>query len=227
MTPALQAAIANAVIPPQDEVRRLVALAKAGDSQAMDRVCESCYKWIAKEAAKHVTSAAYDAEDLFVAGVEGVMRAVETYDETQADFLTYAATWISSKIGRFIGSNLLTIGVPQAKVFAKNADGENIHRYQMLPLDFDVDGLPLHDAIADEDMADPSAAAALGMNAEQIEAALKSLTPRQAEIVRRRFGFGCEPQTLEQIGQALGVCREAIRLALRRSLRKLRRKIKR
>jgi RNA polymerase primary sigma factor len=40
---------------------------------------------------------------------------------------------------------------------------------------------------------------------------LKDLDPRQADILRRRFGIGCDEQTLEEIGQLYGVTRERIR----------------
>lgn len=35
--------------------------------------------------------------------------------------------------------------------------------------------------------------------------------PTAAEVIRRRFGVGCEPETLEAIGKRLGVTRERVR----------------
>jgi RNA polymerase sigma factor (sigma-70 family) len=41
--------------------------------------------------------------------------------------------------------------------------------------------------------------------------ALKRLAPREREIARRRYGFDGEPETLQAIGDALGLTRERIR----------------
>ena len=47
------------------------------------------------------------------------------------------------------------------------------------------------------------------------------LGPREADIIRRRFGWRGEPQTLEVIGQAYDVTRERIRQLERDSLKTL------
>jgi RNA polymerase primary sigma factor len=58
----------------------------------------------------------------------------------------------------------------------------------------------------------------------QVSHALAGLTPREREIVRLRFGIGDgETQTLEEIGQRLGLTRERIRQLEAQALRKLRR----
>jgi RNA polymerase primary sigma factor len=44
-----------------------------------------------------------------------------------------------------------------------------------------------------------------------IQQMLKELDPRQADVLRRRFGIGCDEHTLEEIGQLYGVTRERIR----------------
>jgi RNA polymerase sigma factor (sigma-70 family) len=58
----------------------------------------------------------------------------------------------------------------------------------------------------------------------QVGQALGRLNPREQEIVRLRFGIGSdESQTLEAIGQRLGLTRERIRQLEGQALRKLRR----
>ena len=53
------------------------------------------------------------------------------------------------------------------------------------------------------------------------------LTERQAEVMKLRFGIGCEKNhTLEEIGDIFGVTREAVRQAEVRSLKKIRKNIK-
>jgi RNA polymerase primary sigma factor len=60
--------------------------------------------------------------------------------------------------------------------------------------------------------------------AEQIRKLLASLTPREAEVIRRRFGIEQESEhTLEQVGQGFEVTRERIRQIEAKALHKLRR----
>jgi len=58
---------------------------------------------------------------------------------------------------------------------------------------------------------------------QQVERALASLSPKEAEILRLRFGIGEEGEhTLEEVGQRFDVTRERIRQIEAKALRKLR-----
>jgi RNA polymerase primary sigma factor len=58
---------------------------------------------------------------------------------------------------------------------------------------------------------------------ERLEDLLDTLTPREAKVLRLRFGLeGHEPQTLKEIGQKFGVTRERIRQIEAHALRRLR-----
>lgn len=48
------------------------------------------------------------------------------------------------------------------------------------------------------------------------------LVPRELEIIRRRYGFDCEPMTLEELGQEMAITRERVRQLEAKGLRKLR-----
>lgn len=61
------------------------------------------------------------------------------------------------------------------------------------------------------------------MLAEKIEEVLSTLTPREARILRLRFGLGGgRSHTLEEVGQKFGLTRERIRQIEGRALRRLR-----
>jgi RNA polymerase primary sigma factor len=58
---------------------------------------------------------------------------------------------------------------------------------------------------------------------ERVEEVLATLTPREARILRLRFGLGQDrPYTLEEVGQKFGLTRERIRQIEGKALRRLR-----
>ena len=81
----------------------------------------------------------------------------------------------------------------------------------------------LQDFIEDRGVISP-AEAVINVNLkEQTAAVLQSLTPREEEIVRMRFGIGDGSEhTLEEVGQRFSVTRERIRQIEAKALRKLR-----
>jgi RNA polymerase primary sigma factor len=76
-----------------------------------------------------------------------------------------------------------------------------------------------------EDKGSPSPAQAVyqDMLRERINEVLSSLSPREARILRLRFGLDCDrPYTLEEVGQKFGLTRERIRQIEGKALRRLR-----
>jgi RNA polymerase primary sigma factor len=79
------------------------------------------------------------------------------------------------------------------------------------------------DFIEDQDTPEPGEAAAHHLLQETIEEVLSELTPRQAHILRLRFGLGGgEQHTLEEIANKFGLSRERIRQLEKEALRRLR-----
>jgi RNA polymerase primary sigma factor len=79
------------------------------------------------------------------------------------------------------------------------------------------------DFIEDQDTPEPGEAAAHHLLQETIEVVLSELTPRQAHILRLRFGLGGgEQHTLEEIANKFGLSRERIRQLEKEALRRLR-----
>ncbi len=81
----------------------------------------------------------------------------------------------------------------------------------------------LGDFIPDEDVPSPADAAAFSMLKEQLVEVLSTLTDREQEVLRLRFGLDDgRARTLEEVGQQFKVTRERIRQIEAKALRKLR-----
>jgi RNA polymerase primary sigma factor len=87
----------------------------------------------------------------------------------------------------------------------------------------DDEDTSLVDFIADSESVSPSSAVmSLNLN-ETINRALETLTPREAEVIRLRFGIGKSTDgTLEDVGKIFGVTRERIRQIEAKAIAKLR-----
>ncbi len=81
----------------------------------------------------------------------------------------------------------------------------------------------LEDFIEDKRDLSPSSAAWRYLQVKEVDRALETLTPREAEIVKLRFGIsGGYPRTLEEVGAIFSITRERVRQIEMKAIRKLR-----
>ena len=81
----------------------------------------------------------------------------------------------------------------------------------------------LGDFIQDEDSPAPHDAASYTLLKEQLEEVMSTLTPREAKVLKLRFGLeDGKSRTLEEVGSQFNVTRERIRQIEAKALRKLR-----
>ena len=79
------------------------------------------------------------------------------------------------------------------------------------------------DFIEDNDTPSPSALSEATMLSDKLNEVLATLTPRENEVIRRRYGLDDgKPKTLEEVGREFNVTRERIRQIEAKALRKLR-----
>ncbi len=82
---------------------------------------------------------------------------------------------------------------------------------------------PLRDFIEDRGLVSPAEVAISVNLKERTAAVLQSLTPREEQVIRMRFGIeDGRDRTLEEVGQRFSVTRERIRQIEAKALRKLR-----
>jgi len=80
----------------------------------------------------------------------------------------------------------------------------------------------LGDFMSDNEATEPSEAAEAALLRQGIEKALATLTPREARVLKLRFGLDDgQARTLEEVGREFGVTRERIRQIETKALRKL------
>lgn len=123
---------------------------------------------------------------------------------------------------------------PSAEEIAEKMDGmtpEKVREIQKISLEpvsletpiGEEDDSHLGDFIQDEDSPAPQDAASYTLLREQLEEVMKTLTPREAKVLRLRFGLDDgKARTLEEVGKEFDVTRERIRQIEAKALRKLR-----
>jgi RNA polymerase primary sigma factor len=86
------------------------------------------------------------------------------------------------------------------------------------------DGESLYGDLIEDTKSDrPDEETALNLRQKELTRALRSLSPRMRHVLELRFGLsGCDPKTLEEVGEGLGVTRERVRQLEKRALRELR-----
>src|SRR5262249_42700003 len=81
----------------------------------------------------------------------------------------------------------------------------------------------LEDLLDDPDATNPGRAVDQRLLRERIGEVLRSLTPREREVIELRFGLrDGRPRTLEEVARAYGITRERVRQIEARGLLKLR-----
>ncbi|MBQ3866586.1 MAG: sigma-70 family RNA polymerase sigma factor, partial [Clostridia bacterium] len=81
----------------------------------------------------------------------------------------------------------------------------------------------LGDFIPDDDAPAPAEAASYAMLREHLDEVLHTLTPREEQVLKLRFGFDDgRGRTLEEVGKEFNITRERIRQIEAKALRKLR-----
>jgi RNA polymerase nonessential primary-like sigma factor len=225
---------------PADEVRCLNALVRKG-KRARDRLIVSNIRLVASiartAAGRRRTWLTID--DLIQEGSCGLSHAIDKFDPSYGAALsTYATWWIRQAIDRAIAnSGLIRVPVHAQDTVAKRRDPQLLQLSWFTSIESLVEAQRVADEAetsTDEVWAPQSERPLLASEQddyEQVDVAVLShdaldvLPERQAYIVRRRFGIGCEAATLEAIGQHLGLTRERVRQIESQALDTLRRRL--
>ena len=135
--------------------------------------------------------------------------------------VTKASRELMSRSGREPSKGEIAerLGVPTKKV-------EDIFRSVQDPIALQTpigdEGTTIEDFISDKNSPTPYSDTERNNVTKHILNVLKTLTPREAEIIKRRFGIGFDKDhTLEEVGRQFSITRERVRQIEAKALRKL------
>jgi RNA polymerase primary sigma factor len=167
--------------------------------------------------------------DIIQEGNTGLMRAVDKYEYRRGyKFSTYATWWIRQAITRAIADHARTIRIPvhmietmsKLRTISKNKISK--HPFSLdRPIGESEDSY-FGDFIEDDTAESPVQSATQEMLKDRIEEVLTTLTYREREIIKLRYGIGDGyTYTLEEVGRIFKVTRERVRQVEAKAIRKL------
>ncbi len=168
---------------------------------------------------------------------EARLALLESIDriEPNAHFEAYARQWIKRRILNFLMQERVPVKAPInliSKSFRGKAGASPILKKAIREGTVQLDN-PLHanellgDSLTSEPCRSPQRAAMRSDEIDRLNQALSALTPKQREVVERRFGLGDTPscQSLSQIAAGAGISRQQIFQREKRALQALKSKL--
>lgn len=189
--------------------REAFAAMRGGDRAARQTLIEHNLRLVAHIIKKYYANA-QNQEDLVSIGTIGLIKAVDTFDETKGPRLaTYAARCIENEI------------LMHFRAAKKTAQDVSLSE----PIDTDSEGRPLTlmDVLAQEDTIVDDLDRKI--NIEKLGRYIReSLDEREREIIALRYGLGGRPLTQWQVAERLDISRSYVSRLETKALKKLRRR---
>lgn len=192
------------------EERELLIKFKDGDLQAKNKLIEHNLRLVAHIIKKYYSNSS-EQDDLISIGTIGLIKAVNTFDESKGIKLaTYASKCIENEVLMYFRSQ------------KKTSQDISINE----PIDSDSDGNPLtlmdiicvEDTIADE-INDKIQTMKLYESIDELD------DEREKSIIILRYGlYGCTPLTQKQIAKKLNISRSYVSRIEKKVIEKLRKK---
>ncbi len=179
------------------EERHYLELASRGEKDAKDILVERNLRLVAHIAKKYNKVAGCDEDDLISIGTIGLMKAIASFDyRKQARLATYAARCIENEILMTVrAGKKLKQEISLNECLGHDADGNEVTFMDILPSN-------------EEEIADR---VGTNMDIRKLEQYLKKcLSPREQEIIIKRYGLGKRVYTQQEIASELNISRSYV-----------------
>ena len=186
----------------------LIALAKAGDKTAYDRIVRRYYGFVRLKASSYFLAGG-DADDLIQEGLVGLYKAVRDYrSDRESSFRNFAELCITRQIITAVKTATRNKHTPLNQYVSFSAtpasaqDGEPT-------LDEVIPGSPVHDPVNQV------------ISSEELQSLVSCLSTALSELESRVLSLYLDGYSYEQVGERLGCDTKTVDNALQRVKRKV------
>ena len=224
----------------EDEVM-LAQRIKQGDEEALQTLVRANLRFVVSVAKRYINQGLL-LSDLINEGNLGLLKAAHRFDEQRGfRFISYAVWWIRQSIMQALLDKSRIVRLPQNEGVPSPDADQIAERLEIEPEDVrhalrsdrvelglddcgtDGGDRPLGDIIEDQNQPAPDFAVLQRGLQEDVRKALACLSEREARVIIQYFGLSFEEaQTLQVIGQRLGLTRERIRQIKEKALERMR-----
>ena len=210
-----------------DEEVELAQRIKAGDQLALEKLTKANLRFVVS-VAKQYQNQGLTLPDLINEGNLGLIKAAQRFDETRGfKFISYAVWWIRQSILQALAEQSRIVRLPLKELdmtindVKESMKNSGRHVSMDAPL-VEGEDSNLYDVLRSGESPNPDRALLHESLRTEIERALETLTPREADVVRLYFGLGDQhPMTLEEIGETFDLTRERVRQIKEKAIRRL------
>lgn len=233
------------------ERKKLLKRYHDGDKSALDAIIESYLPLIYNMAVQfHSLYPHIDIQDFFGEGVEVFVYNYVLYESRYRNIIGYIMAAVKSRMAKYVGYTFPNFCVPSKSIQLITQIERFIEKYECtygerpsaeyiassLGLPFDdvintchlITGKNQHitfneDTVGymDNFFPDPDSRLLHESLSKEVASTLCTLTPREADILRKFFGIGTKENSLEEIGDKLHLTRERTRQIKETAIRKL------
>ena len=206
------AEIKKAQVISREAETQLILDAQAGKLKARNTIIESNLRF-AVQVARQYQGMGLEMEDLIAFANVGLFEAVDRFDTSKnVKFITFAVWYIRAEIQKALNDLSRTVRIPSHRTATEEYSTKSI-------------STPVGDDENKETYADRYLAADEVRSSRDradltfdIDRALAQLKPKQEEALRRNYGLGVEyAQSMEQIGEEMGITNERARQLVRQA----------
>jgi len=234
-----------------DEEVALAQRIKQGDRIALEKLTKANLRFVVS-VSKQYQNQGLSLPDLINEGNLGLIKAAQRFDETRGfKFISYAVWWIRQSILQALAEQSRIVRLPLNKIGSINKINKAYARLEQeherepnvgeiatlleitenevkesiknagrhVSMDEDND---MYDVLRSDDSSTPESQLLYESLKKEIDRAISTLTPREADVVRLYFGLNSKhPMTLEEIGEKFDLTRERVRQIKEKAIRRL------